>query len=74
MTYVWYMMDLSKILNDSLLAPWFALPAIDTITQWTVTRTWLTNNDYGDMFLNFLIQRTCRKLQNTMGIHCLPTI
>ena len=40
-------------LNDALWAPWFALPTINTMTRWTVAGTWLADNDYGEMFLNF---------------------
>ena len=40
-------------LNDLLWAPWFALPTIDTMTRWTLAGTWLADNDYGEMFLNF---------------------
>ena len=40
-------------LNDSLWAPWFALPTIDTMTRWTLAGTWLADNDSGEMFLNF---------------------
>ena len=40
-------------LNNALRAPWFVLPTIDTMTQWTVAGTWLADNNYGEMFLNF---------------------
>ena len=40
-------------LNDSLWAPWFALPTVDTMTRWTLAGTWLADNDYREMFLNF---------------------
>ena len=44
-------------LNDSLQASWFALPKIDTMTWQTLTGTWLADNNYGDMFLNFLMHK-----------------
>ena len=48
-------------LNNTLWAPWFALPTIDTITRWTLAGTWLANNDYGVMFLNFLMYKDLQK-------------
>ena len=49
MVYDW----LKSGLNDLLWAPWFALPTIDTMTRLTLAWTWLTDNNYGDIFLNF---------------------
>ena len=40
-------------LNTRLYVPWFALPTIDTFSWWVIVGTWCTDNDYGDMFLNF---------------------
>ena len=42
-------------LNSSLYAPWFALPTIDTFAWWVILGTWCADNDYGDMFFNFLL-------------------
>jgi hypothetical protein len=39
-------------LNESVYAPWFALPTIDSMTRWVIAGAWLTDNDYGEIFLN----------------------
>jgi hypothetical protein len=40
-------------LNKALWAPWFSLPTIDSMSRWVLAGSWLADNDYGDMFLNF---------------------
>jgi hypothetical protein len=34
-------------LNESVHAPWFALPTIDSMTRWVIAGAWLADNDYG---------------------------
>lgn len=50
-------------LNNSLWAPWFALPNVDTMARWCMAGSWLADNDYGEQFLNFPLhedlQRYC---------------
>ena len=48
-------------LNESLFAPWFALPRVDTMARWVVAGSWLADNDYGDMFLNFPLHPNLQK-------------
>jgi len=52
-------------LNKSLWAPWFSLPTIDSMSRWVIAGSWLADNDYGDMFLNFPLHA---KLQKYCGI------
>jgi hypothetical protein len=52
-------------LNKALWAPWFSLPTIDTMSRWVIAGSWLADNDYGDMFLNFPLHA---KLQKYCGI------
>ena len=40
-------------LNDALWALWFTLSTINTMIRWTLADTWLADNNYGEMFLNF---------------------
>jgi hypothetical protein len=40
-------------LNESVHAPWFALPTSDSMTLWVIAGAWLADNDYGELFLNF---------------------
>lgn len=49
-------------LNDSLWAPWFALPTVDTMLRSVVVGTWLGDNDVGEMFLNFMLHEEVRRL------------
>ena len=46
--------DMAKLgMNATLYVPWFALPTVDTISRWVISRSLLANNDYRYMFLNF---------------------
>jgi len=40
-------------LNESLWAPWFGLPTMDTMARTVDLGYWAADNDYGEMFLNF---------------------
>ena len=48
-------------LNEALFAPWFALPRVDTMARWVIAGSWLADNDYGDMFLNFPLHPNLQK-------------
>jgi hypothetical protein len=48
-------------LNKALWAPWFSLPMINTISRWVIAGSWLADNDYGDMFLNFPLHAKLHK-------------
>ena len=48
-------------LNEALFAPWFALPKVDTMARWVIAGSWLADNDYGDMFLNFPLHPNLQK-------------
>lgn len=54
--------DATKLgLNDALYAPWFALPTVDTMNRWVIAGTWITDNDYGDCFLNYPLHPDLQK-------------
>jgi hypothetical protein len=48
-------------LNKALWALWFSLPTIDTMSKWIIAGSWLADNDYGDMFLNFPLHAKLQK-------------
>ena len=48
-------------LNNALWAPWFSLPTIDAMSRWVIAGSWLADNDYGDMFLNFPLHASLQK-------------
>jgi hypothetical protein len=47
-------------LNDSLWAPWFSLPTVETMTQALLPFYWCADNDYGEQFLNFNLHKELR--------------
>ena len=49
-------------LNAALYAPWFALPTVDAMNRWVVAGSWLADNDYEDVFLNFPLHPELQKL------------
>jgi hypothetical protein len=49
-------------LNDCLWEPWFPLPTIDTMLRSVTGGTWMSDNDVGEMFLNFMLHEEVRKL------------
>jgi hypothetical protein len=48
-------------LNESVFAPWFALPTIDSMSRWVIAGAWLADNDHGEMFLNFPLDPDLRR-------------
>ncbi|KAL7559903.1 hypothetical protein ACA910_007271 [Epithemia clementina (nom. ined.)] len=40
-------------LNAALYAPWFALATVDAMLRSVDVSTWLADNNFGEMFLNF---------------------
>ena len=49
-------------LNDVLWAPWFILPTVDSLLRALVPGTYTSDNDVGEMFLNFMLHEEMRKL------------
>ena len=49
-------------LNDSMWAPWFALPTVETHLRFVGPETWLGDIDIGDMFHNFMLHEKVQKL------------
>jgi hypothetical protein len=49
-------------LNDLLWAPWFPLPTLDTLQRSIEPGTYMSDNDVGEMFLNFILHEDLRKL------------
>ena len=48
-------------LNAVLFAPWFALASVDCMLRSVGPGYWSTDNDYGEMFLNFWLHPELRK-------------
>ena len=49
-------------LNDMLWAPWFILPTVESLLRALVPGTYTSDNDVGEMFLNFILHEDIRKL------------
>ena len=49
-------------LNDFLWAPWFSLPTVRTALRKVEARTYMCDNDSGEMFLNFPLPERIQKL------------
>jgi hypothetical protein len=52
-------------LNDSLWAPWLCLPTVDSMTRALLPTFWCADNDYGEQFLNFNLDK---ELQPYCGV------
>ena len=48
-------------LNAALWAPNFALPTIDSVMQNADSRTWFSEIDLGEMFLNYFLDKDLRE-------------
>mmetsp|Transcript_2973 Transcript_2973/g.4171 ORF Transcript_2973/g.4171 Transcript_2973/m.4171 type:complete len:112 (-) Transcript_2973:370-705(-) len=53
-------------LNDSLWAPWFALPTVEGLARNMVSGSWFADNDFADQFLFFNLHPA--SLQEFCGI------
>jgi hypothetical protein len=49
-------------LNELLGAPWFPLSTLDTLQRSIEPGTFMSDNDVGEMFLNFMLHEDLRKL------------
>jgi len=56
-------------LNDSMWAPWFALPTIENHLRFVGVETYLGDTDIGDMFHNFVLHE---RVQKSAGIDVTP--
>jgi len=56
-------------LNDSLWAPWFALPTLESHLRFVGKDTYLGDIDIGDMFHNFVLHE---RVQKVAGIDITP--
>ena len=61
-------------LNNALWAPQFALPTINRMTRWTLAGTWLANNNYGEIFLNFPMHPDLQKYCGTDVTQLFPDL
>ena len=52
-------------LNDTIYAPWFALPTVESMLRTLESGYWCSDNDYGDHFLNFPMHKS---LQQYCGV------
>jgi hypothetical protein len=48
-------------LNAALWAPWFPLPTVDSLLRSVVPGTYMSDNDVGEMFLNFVLHRSIQE-------------
>ena len=46
--------------NESIWAPWFALPTVETMTRTVVPDGWCGDREFGEMFLNFMLHPESR--------------
>jgi hypothetical protein len=51
-----------SVLNDYLWAPWFAIPAINTLLRALEEGTFMLDLDIADFFLNFMLEAKCQRL------------
>jgi hypothetical protein len=49
-------------LNEMLWAPWFPLPAVESLLRSVEPGTWMGDNDVGEMFLNFASHESVQAL------------
>ena len=56
-------------LNDTLWAPSFPMPMVDSQLRAVDTTTWMGDNDLGEMFLNFMLDE---KTQDLCGVDVTP--
>jgi hypothetical protein len=56
-------------LNDVLFAPWFPLPTVNTMLRSMEPGYFMSDNDVGEMFLNFILHEDVRRL---CGIDLTP--
>lgn len=49
-------------LNEMLWAPWFPLPTVDSLLRSVEPGTWMSDNDVGEMFLNFILHESVQAL------------
>jgi len=48
-------------LNETIYAPWFALPTVNSMARGLIPGDWLADNDYGEQFLNFPLHPELQK-------------
>jgi len=60
-------------LNDVLWAPWFILPTVDSLLRALVPGTYMSDNDVGEMFLNFMLHEEVRQLSGVDLTALFPT-
>jgi hypothetical protein len=48
-------------LNAALWAPWFPLPTVDSLLRSVVPGTFMSDNDVGEMFLNFVLHSSIQE-------------
>ena len=48
-------------LNETIYAPWFALPTVNSMARGLIAGDWLADNDYGEQFLNFPLHPELRQ-------------
>jgi hypothetical protein len=49
-------------LNEKLWAPWFPLPAVDSLLRTVEAGAWMADNDVGEMFLNFVLHESMQAM------------
>jgi hypothetical protein len=61
-------------LSESVYAPWFALPTINSMSWWVIAGAWLADNDYGEMFLNFPLHPDLRRYCGVVLTQLFPEL
>jgi hypothetical protein len=59
----------SSGLNDVLWVPSFPLPTVDSLLRAVHPNTWMADTDLGEMFLNFVLHESLRKLAGVDVTH-----
>ncbi len=59
----------SSGLNDVLWVPSFPLPTVDSLLRAVHPDTWMADTNLGEMFLNFVLHETLRKLAGVDVTH-----
>jgi hypothetical protein len=49
-------------LNETLWAPWFPFPTVDSLLRSMEPETWMADNDVGEMFVNFVFHKSVQSL------------
>jgi hypothetical protein len=70
-TDIWMVYDGTKSgLNELLWAPWFPLPAVDSLLHSVEAGTWMADIDVGEMFLKRNVLELCPPRKYPSSLWC----